>query len=141
VTHLRHYRPLFQAIGDFDVIYVGTHHSRFGEAENIFARTLSGRRQPVAAGELDRMLLYFRDWDLLQRGQSRTFSREKLESLRAARDEFSSPFHDGLLLLWKKGGDAAVRVELGLKNVSQGRFLRHVLPFDYDLFGSIEAVS
>ncbi len=87
------------------------------------------------------MLLYFHDWGLLQRGQSRAFSREKLESLRVARDEFSSPFHDGLLELWKKGGDAAVRTELGLKHVSQGRFLRYVLPFDYDLFGTLEVTS
>ena len=142
VTHLRHYRPLFQAVREFDLIYVGTHRSRFGEAENTFARVLSGqRRTAVSSGDSSRMLLYFRDWDLLERGQSRTFSREKLESLRAARDEFSSPFHDGLLELWKQGGDAAVRAELGLKNISQGRFLRHVLPFDYDLFGSIEVTS
>ena len=142
VTHLRHYKLLFQAIGEFDLIYAGTHRSRFGEAENIFARVLSGqRRQPVSGSDLDRMLLYFHDWDLLQRGQSRAFSREKLESLREARDEFSSPFHDGLLELWKKGGDAAVRTELGLKHVSEGRFLRYVLPFDYDLFGTLEVAS
>jgi len=142
VTHLGHYKPLFQAIGEFDLIYVGTHRSRFGEAENIFARVLSGqRRQPVSASELDRMLLYFRDWDLLQRGQSRTFSREKLEFLREARDVFSSPFHDGLFELWKKSGDAAVRMELGLKHVCHGRFQRYVLPFDYDLFGTREAAS
>jgi hypothetical protein len=142
VTHLRHYRPLFQAIGEFDLIYVGTHRSRFGDAENTFARVLAGqRREAVSPADLGRMLLYFHDWDLLQRGQSRTFSREKLESLRTARDEFSSPFYDGLLEPWKNGGDAAVRAELGLKNISQGRFLRHVLPFDYDLFGSVEVVS
>jgi hypothetical protein len=142
VTHLRHYKRLFQAIGEFHLIYVGTHRSRFGEAENTFARVLSGQRQqPVSTGDLDRMLLYFRDWDLLQRGQSRTFSREKLEFLREARDVFSSPFHDGLFELWKKDGDPAVRAELGLKHISQGQFLRYVLPFDYDLFGTVEAAS
>ena len=87
------------------------------------------------------MLEYFRDWDLLQRGLSRSFSREKLESLRDARDEFSSPFHDRLFAQWKRGGEAAVRAELGVKQVSQGRFLRYVLPFDYDLFGAEEAAS
>jgi len=142
VTQLRHYRQLFQAVGEFDLIYVGTTRSCFGEAEKIFARVLSGDRcQPVSANDLHRMLEYFRDWDLLQRGLSRSFSREKLESLRDARDEFSSPFHDGLFEQWKRGGEAAVRAQLGAKQVSQGRFLRHVLPFNYDLFGTEEAAS
>jgi hypothetical protein len=142
VTYLRHYTLLFRAIGEFDLIYVGTHRSRYGEAESTFARILSGqRRQSVSGSDLDRMLAYFHDWDLLQRGQSRTFSREKLERLREARDEFSSPFHARLFELWKTAGEAAVRVELGLKQVSQGRFLRYVLPFDYDLFGTLEAAS
>jgi hypothetical protein len=142
VTYLRHYKPLLQALCEFALIYVGTHRSRFGEAENTFARVLSGqRRQSVSANDLDRMLAYFSNWDLLQRGQSRTFSREKLESLRDARAEFSSPFHDGLFALWQNGGDAAVRAELGLQHISQGRFLRYVLPFDYDLFGSLEVAS
>jgi hypothetical protein len=142
VTHLGHYKPLFHALSEFDLIYVGTHRSRFGEAETTFARVIAGQRQrPISASDLDRMLAYFHDWDLLQRGQSRTFSRERLEILRDARDEFSSPFHDALFELWKQGGDTAVRAEVGTKHVSQGRLLRYVLPFDYDLFGTLEVAS
>ena len=85
------------------------------------------------------MLDYFLDWDLVQR-HSRSFSREKLHALRDARDEFSSPFHE-LFELWKQGGEAAVRAELDVKQVSQGRFIRYVLPFDYELFGDEEVFS
>ena len=141
-THLGWYKQLFQAVGEFDLIFVGTSRSRFGEAENIFARVLSGDwRQSVTPNDLTRMLEYFRDWDLVQRQLSRSFSREKLDALRDARDEFSSPFHDGLFELWKQGGEAAVRAELGVRQVSQGRFVRYVLPFNYELFGDEEDFS
>ena len=50
-THLRRYKELFQATGEFDLIYVGTNRSRFGEAENIFARVLSGDRCQPVSGE------------------------------------------------------------------------------------------
>jgi hypothetical protein len=142
VTHLRHYKPVFEALGDFDLVYVGTNRSRFGEAEATFDRVLSGERgQSILARDLDRMLVYFDDWNTFERGQSKTFSRDRMDRLRDARNEFASPFHEGLFERWKQGGDAAVRAELAAKMTYPRRFLRYVLPFDYDLFGTLEVAS
>ena len=37
-THLRRYKPLFEALRDFDLVYVGTDRSQFGEAESSFSQ-------------------------------------------------------------------------------------------------------
>ena len=42
VTYLRHYKALFQAIGEFDLVYTGTRRALFGTAEKTFHRVLSG---------------------------------------------------------------------------------------------------
>ena len=142
VTHLRHYKGLFQAIGEFDLVYAGTRRALFGTAEKTFHRVLSGLDgQSLTPRDLCRLLAYFHDWDLFERGQSRVLSIERMNSLREERAEFGSPFHDGLFDLWKKAGERAVRTEVGSKNVCHGRFSRHVFPFDYDLFGALEVTS
>src|SRR5579864_880497 len=142
VTYLRHYKGLFQAIGEFDLVYAGTHRALFGTAEKTFHRVLSGLGgQSLTPRDVCRLLAYFHDWDLFERGQSRVLSLERMNSLREDRAEFGSPFHDGLFDLWKKGGAPAVRTEIGIKNVCQGRFSRHVFPFDYDWFGALEVAS
>ena len=64
-----------------------------------------------------------------------------MDLLRDAWDEFGSTFHEGLFLRWKQEGDAALRSELQVKMTCNGRFLRYVLPFNYDYFGSIDASS
>ena len=87
------------------------------------------------------LLAYLHDWNLFERGQSRVLSVERMNGLREERAEFGSQFHDGLFDLWKKGGEPAVRTEIGIKNVCQGRFSLHVFPFDYDLFGALEVAS
>lgn len=139
VTYLRHYKGLFQAIGEFDLVYAGTRRALFGTAEKTFHRVLSGLGgQSLTPLDLCRLLAYFHDWDLFERGQSRVLSVERMNSLREDRAEFGSPLHDGLFDLWKKGGASAVRTEIGAKNFCQGRFLRHVFPFDYDWFGALE---
>ena len=142
VTYLRHYKGLFQAIGEFDLVYAGTRRALFGTAEKTFHRVLSGLGgQSLTPRDLCRLLAYFHDWNLFERGQSRVLSLERMNSLREDRAEFGSPFHDGLFDLWKKGGERAVRTEIGIRNVCQGRFSRHVFPFDYDLFGALEVAS
>ena len=142
VTYLRHYKGLFQAIGEFDLVYAGTQRALFGTPEKTFHRVLSGLGgQTLIPRDLCRLLAYFHDWNLFERGQSRVLSLERMNSLREDRAEFGSPFHDSLFDLWKKGGEPAVRTEIGIKNLCQGRFSRHVFPFDYDLFGALEVAS
>ena len=141
-THLRRYKPLFEALREFDLVYVGTDHSQFGEAESSFQRVLSrdvGR--PMSADDIGRLLVYFHDRDLFERGESRVLSRERMDLLRDAWDEFGSPFHEGLFGRWKQQGELAIRSDLQVKMTCNGRFLRNVLHFNYDYFGSIEASS
>ena len=142
LTYLRHYKGLFQTIGEFHLVYAGTHRALFGTAEKTFHRVLTGLGgQSLTPGDLCRLLTYFHDWNLFERGQSRGLSLERMNSLREDRAEFASPFHEGLFDVWKKGGEPAVRTEIGIKNVCQGRFSRHVFPFDYDWCGALEVAS
>ena len=91
--------------------------------------------------DIDRLLLYFHDRDLFERGESRILSRERMDLLRDAWDEFASPFHEGLFACWKQEGEVAVRSELQVKMTCNGRFLRYTLPFNYDYVGSIDTSS
>jgi hypothetical protein len=141
-THIRRYKPLFEALREFDLVYVGTDHSQFGAAESTFQRVLSryaGR--PMSAHDIDRLFVYFHDRDLFERGESRVLSRERMDLLRDAWDEFGSPFHEGLFGRWKQEGELAVRSDLQVKMTCNGRFLRYPLTFNYDYFGSIDAAS
>jgi hypothetical protein len=40
-TYLRQYKRLFEALREFDLVYVGTDRSQFGEAQTTFQRVLS----------------------------------------------------------------------------------------------------
>ncbi len=93
---------------------------------------------PYPRAYIERLLLYFHDRDLFERGESRILSRERMDLLRDAWDEFGGPFHEGLFARWKHEGEVAVRSELQVKMTCNGRFLRYVLPFNYDYFGSID---
>ena len=141
-TYLRQYKRLFEALREFDLVYVGTDGSQFGEAQTRFERILSrDAGRPMSARDIDRLLLYFHDRDLFERGESRILSRERMDLLRDAWDEFAGPFHEGLFARWKHEGEVAVRSEIQVKMTCNGRFLRYVLPFNYDYFGSIATSS
>ena len=141
-THLRRYKPLFEALREFDLVYIGTDRSQFAEAESTFQRVLSRNAgRPMSAHDIGRLLVYFHDRDLFERGESRILSRERMDLLRDAWDEFRSPFHEGLFARWKQEGESAVRSDLRVRMTCNGRFLRYVLPFNYDYFGSIDVSS
>jgi hypothetical protein len=140
-TYLRQYKPLFEALIEFDLVYVGTDRSQFGDAQNTFQRILSrDTGRPMLARDIDRLLVYFHDRDLFERGESRILSRERMDLLRDAWDEFGGPFHEALFGRWRQGGEIAVRCDLQVKMTCNGRFLRYVLSFNYDYFGSIDAL-
>jgi hypothetical protein len=141
-TYLRQYKPLFEALREFDLAYVGTDRSQYSEAEHTFQRVLShDAGRPISAHDIDRLLVYFHDRDLFERGESKILSRERMDLLRDAWDEFGSQFYEGLFGRWKREGELAVRTDLQIRMACNGRFQRYVLPFDYDCFGSIELPS
>lgn len=142
VTHLRHYLPLFGELPSFELVYVGTASTRYGEAQNIFERLLShGHTWLSKATDTDRLLEHFRDRLLFEQRQTSSFDRVRLDRLRDDMDTFSGPQFADMFNRWKTLGDHTIRAELASHKMPKGRFSKVLLPHDYDIFGRIQVAS
>jgi hypothetical protein len=141
-TYLRQYKRLFEALREFDLVYVGHGPLAVRRSSNYLPTNPFPKcwEAPVGARYRPASGLFSRP-DLFERGQSRIPSRERMDLLRDAWDEFGGPFHDALLGRWKQAGEIAVPSDLQVKMTRHGHFLRYVLPFKYDYFGSIDTSS
>lgn len=142
VTHLRYYLPLFGELPSFELVYVGTAATRYGEVQTVFERILShGNAWLSKTADADRLLEHFRDRLLFEQRQTSGFDRTRLDRLRDDMDTFSGPQFADMFERWKALGDDAIRAELASHKIPRGRFSRFVLRHDYDIFGRIQAAS
>lgn len=144
-NYLRTYRTLFEALADFEVIYVAATVVHSERARAVFERvfTHGGTSSATSSGfPIDQLIEYFR---LRKRYDERafgTFDRAELIRLRDARARFSGAEHEVLFAQWLTSGDAAVaRPSNGnrcatatFRGTSSTYHLRH----DYTFLGGYE---
>lgn len=144
-THLRQYAPLFKHLGACTLLYVGAGRALFEEAQQTFHRFF-GASEPRSRGPVDpniaRLATHFRERQLFESREFRSFNQDRLIRFRADRQEFAGERFESLFVAWKRDGEAALGPGLGGRTASDNpaspTFDRYVLPFDYDIFGSVQ---
>lgn len=143
-TYLTQYRPLFESLFTFHLVYVAGDPRHFSDARTMFERFLTpgsggsnGRRSDPDSA---RLLAYFKARRLYEQQQFASFDRCQLIRLREAREEFSDPDCEVLYTTWQAAGDGAIRQILAPVRASaapiRGTFSTYLLEHDYGLFGS-----
>jgi hypothetical protein len=131
-TFLKQYRTLFAAVGVFEIIYVAGDTLWPQKARRIFDR----RYARVADDAQARMFQFFemrRKWEVRDFSG---FTTERVIQYREEKPHFSGPQFEEQYRQWLTEGDS-VRPTDG----RTGTFRAFVLPYDYDLFGSIHRAS
>jgi hypothetical protein len=142
VTHLRQCLPLFAELPSFDLVYVATASTRVGQAHTVFERALSrGHQWLTKVADPDRLLAPFRDRQLFDKRETNDFDRLRFDALRDDMYCFSGRHFARMFARWETFGDEAIRAEIAVQKMPDGRFSSCTLPHDYNLFGSTEATS
>jgi hypothetical protein len=141
-SYLALYRPLFQSLPNFQLIYVADTTAHFKASGAMFQRfqgqTANGS-STCNSIDIEELLTYFRLRDLYERRKLDGFDRSQLLRLRNGRETFSKPEIDALYLTWQAHGDAVLRERLAAKTAGRapirGTFSTELLTHDYRLFG------
>ena len=88
------------------------------------------------------MLGYFHDRDAYERRDLKTFTQSRLIQFRDDRARFSAVEYERMFEEWKHGGDGVVIGRSGVHGrslpcSSDFSFESHLLPFNYQLFGTL----
>ena len=147
-TYLRQYLRLFGRLKKYSLIYVGTGAGSFDKAEQVFTRICgggSGRHKTPVDPQIRRLNDHFRDRQLFESREFRSFNQDRLIRFRADRQEFNGDNFDHLFSSWKAEGPAAIIRQISPEAdqipTPTGALTRHVLPYDYNLFGSVHHVG
>jgi hypothetical protein len=145
-TFLSQYRSLFEALGQFRLVYVTASAVPGASAGKVFERfiarigTSEERQSPAAL--TSRLNAYFAMRRQYEGGQLDGFDRSRLIQLRNDRQRFSGVEYEAVYERWKQVGAAAFHA-LPSQNLSpipslDASFSVHVLPHQYAIFGSLE---
>lgn len=142
-TFLAQYKPLFEALGAFELVYVATGAPKWQEAERLFHRTFTA--SCVADGrppdpEILRLLDFFKTRRKVDLKELQGLNTGRIIQLRDERKEFSGAEFEALYEAWVRGGDAAVTVA-ATASLPRGMFRAMLLPHDYDIFGEVRRAS
>lgn len=123
---LKQHRTLLRKIRETTVVYVSPDPTRFGAAERLFRRTISGE---TATGGIDvgRLRSYFTARAQFDAKDYGSFNQARLDELRESRRVFSGEAFEALYLSWRAQGDGA----LGDVSPSQTFFRTFCLPHHY----------
>ena len=140
--HLREYRPLFARLRRIELAYIGCSPDNFSAARHLFERLIAtGDRVPVDP-LVERVLDYFKLRDAYERRDISGLNQAKLIQLRAERAAFSDAKFDQLFARWKAEGDASVLAALSPESIAKpalsAQFRTHLLPFQYELLGTLQ---
>jgi hypothetical protein len=141
-THLRQYLPLFAELPSFDLVVFATASTCLGQAQTVCERVLArGRKWLTKVADPDRLLAHFRDRQLFEKRETGDLDRLRLDALRDDMHCFSGRHFAQMFARWERSGDKAIRAEITLLKMPNGRFSSCILPHDYDIFGCVEGAS
>jgi hypothetical protein len=113
-----------------------------GEARRVFDRFAANvSATPPLDPQIARLLAYFRNRDAFDRRDLKNFTQAKLIQFREDRTSFDGLEYERIFQEWKRSGDEVVLAYFGLERPSigcpVGAFDSHLLPFNYQLFGTL----
>jgi hypothetical protein len=138
-TFLRQYRPLFDALGAVEIVYVAAEPRWTGKSQRVFERFFTGGARALT-GEQARLLQYF---DTKRKFEARQFAgldADRIAQYREEKREFATAENGALYQRWLSIGASALTVASG-NPTRHASFRAIVLPFDYDLFGGARHAS
>lgn len=140
--HLRCYLPLFVALPSFEFVYATTASTRSGQARTVFERVSSrGRKWLTKLANPDRLHTHFCERQLFEKRETGGFNWLRLDVLCDDMQRFSGRHLAGMFARWEASGDEAIRAEIVVRKMLNGRFPSFGLAHDYDLFGRTEETS
>ncbi len=131
-TFLNQYRALLAAVGAFEVIYVAGDTLWPQKAQRIFDR----RYGRIVNDAQARMFQFF---EMRRKWEARDFTgftTEKVIQYREEKQHFSGPQFEEQYRRWLAEGESARAIDS-----RTGTFRAFVLPYDYELFGSVRRAS
>jgi len=135
ITHLRSYEHFLRQLPGFQFVYAAPSQAKFHRAEQFFRSTF----EENSAANVRSIARYFRVRRLWDENQHRLLTRADRDFLRYGNQRFRDEFSDSVYRKWAAGGteEQALEALLGAHQTApKWRFRTHLLPRDYDIFGS-----
>jgi hypothetical protein len=143
-TYLTQYGRLFNALGDFHVIYIAERPRLFASAERIFQRFVASSLSGSAEREdtqQEQLATYFQRRRRYENQDFSDFDTSTLIQLREERKRFAGEPYETLYTQWKAGSLAALNDTACTGGICgervQRQFSTCILEHDYDLFGTL----
>jgi hypothetical protein len=139
-TYLLQYRELFRRVDGFWVVYVAADERMFPKAERIFGRVCANGAEAVHVArdpDIERLCDHFRARVLLERRETSSFGKARLDRLREELAEFRGPEYEALYCRWREWGDGVLGGSSEARAKGSGGFWTYRVGHDYDLFGEL----
>jgi hypothetical protein len=134
ITHLRHYEHFLRLSG-FYFVYAAPSSVKFHRAEQFFRSTF----EENSAANVRSIARYFRLRRLWDENKHSLLTRADRDLLRYGNQRYRDEFSESVYRKWAAGGteEQALEALLGFHQTApKWRFRTHLLPRDYDIFGS-----
>jgi hypothetical protein len=135
ITHLRHYEHFLRRLSGFCFVYAAPSSVKFQRAEQFFRSTF----EENSAANVRSVARYFRVRRLWDENKQSLLTRADRDLLRYGNQRYRDEFSESVYRKWATGGteEQALEALLGFHQTApKWRFRTHLLPRDYDIFGS-----
>jgi len=145
-SYLQNYRNLFEALGAAGLVFLTTSPDRFGVGQKALARFWKRTFEAAApAVDLNRLLTHFPHRLMFEKRDMRTLNTARMNQLSEDIHTLCGPYFDHLYEVWKESGAEGLRAECEAQEEASRppniNLTSCVLEYDYDLFGTLHAVS
>ena len=140
ITHLRSYEHFLRQLPGFQFVYAAPSPVKFHRAEQFFRSTF----EENSAANVRSIARYFRVRRLWDEKKHSLLTRTDRDLLRYGNQRYRDEFSESVYRKWATGGteEQALEALLGAQHaVPKWRFRTHLLPRDYDIFGSESGVD
>jgi hypothetical protein len=135
ITHLRSYEHFLRQLPGFQFVYAAASPAKFQRAEQFFRSTF----EENSTANVRSVARYFRLRRLWDENKHSLLTRADRDLLRYGNQRYRDEFSDSVYRKWAAGGteEQALEALLGVHQAApKWRFRTHLLPRDYDIFGS-----
>jgi len=135
ITHLRHYEHFLKRLSGFYFVYAAPSSVKFRRAEQFFRSTF----EENSAANVRSIARSFRVRRLWDENKHSLLTRADRDLLRYGNHRYRDELSESVYREWAAGGteERALEALLGAHQAApKWRFRTHLLPRDYDIFGS-----
>jgi hypothetical protein len=135
ITHLRSYEHFLRRLSGFYFVYAAPSSVKFRRAEQFFRSTF----EENSVANVRSIARYFRVRRLWDENKHSLLTRADRDLLRYGNQRYRDEFSESVYRKWAAGGTEEQALEALLEayqTAPKWRFRTHLLPRDYDIFGS-----